>query len=65
MSATLNAELFADYFQGCPTLDIPGRAFPVTPYFLEDVFEMTGHLVRPGDEYVVCVCVVIQRRENK
>ena len=51
MSATLNAELFADYFQGCPTLDIPGRAFPVTPYFLEDVFEVTGHLVRPGDEY--------------
>jgi len=51
MSATLNAELFADYFQGCPTLDIPGRAFPVTPYFLEDVFEMTNHLVRPGDEY--------------
>lgn len=25
MSATLNAELFSAYFNGCPVIDIPGR----------------------------------------
>jgi ATP-dependent RNA helicase DHX36 len=25
MSATLNAELFSDYFSGCPVIDIPGK----------------------------------------
>ena len=30
MSATLNAELFAQYFDDAPVISIPGRAFPVT-----------------------------------
>jgi HrpA-like RNA helicase len=28
-SATLNANLFADFFGGCPIFHIPGRTFPV------------------------------------
>jgi len=32
MSATLNAERFSNYFGGCPTVSIPGRAQPVKEY---------------------------------
>ena len=35
MSATLNADLFCDYFGSCPTLHIPGFTFPVQDIFLE------------------------------
>ncbi|KAK6525065.1 ATP-dependent RNA helicase A [Arthrobotrys megalospora] len=46
MSATMNTELFAGYFankqkdgklQGCPSLSVPGRTFPVAEYFLNEV----------------------------
>nr|CAB3237884.1 ATP-dependent RNA helicase DHX36 [Phallusia mammillata] len=40
MSATLNANLFASYFNGCPTVNIPGFTFPVEEYRLEDTMEM-------------------------
>jgi hypothetical protein len=42
MSATLDADLFADYFGGAPVVSIPGRTFPVTQFFLEDVLERMG-----------------------
>jgi HrpA-like RNA helicase len=32
MSATLNAERFSEFFGGCPTVSIPGRAQPVQEY---------------------------------
>ncbi|KAJ6433099.1 hypothetical protein OIU84_020182 [Salix udensis] len=38
MSATLNAELFSNYFGGAPTIHIS-----VSAQFLEDVLEMTGY----------------------
>jgi len=37
MSATMQHETFRRYFPGCAEVCIPGRAFPVTPYFLEDL----------------------------
>ncbi|KAI5578160.1 hypothetical protein POPTR_008G014100v4 [Populus trichocarpa] len=43
MSATLNAELFSNYFGGAPTIHIPGFTYPVRAHFLEDVLEMTGY----------------------
>ncbi|XP_047337554.1 DExH-box ATP-dependent RNA helicase DExH3 isoform X2 [Impatiens glandulifera] len=43
MSATLNAELFSNYFGGAPTIHIPGFTHPVRAQFLEDVLEMTGY----------------------
>ncbi|XP_057491891.1 DExH-box ATP-dependent RNA helicase DExH3 isoform X2 [Actinidia eriantha] len=43
MSATLNAELFSNYFTGAPKIHIPGFTHPVTAHFLEDVLEMTGY----------------------
>jgi len=50
MSATLNAERFSDYFGGCPTVSIPGRAQPVQEYRLEDALQVTGHLVLQGSD---------------
>ncbi|OVA00884.1 Helicase [Macleaya cordata] len=43
MSATLNAELFSNYFGGAPTIHIPGFTHPVRAHFLEDVLEITGY----------------------
>lgn len=48
MSATMNTELFASYFNettaegvqsDCPTLTVPGRTFPVKEKFLPDIIE--------------------------
>ena len=47
MSATLNAALFAGYFGGCPVVEIPGRAHPVTALFLEDALQHTGCACAP------------------
>lgn len=43
MSATLNAELFSDFFGGAPVIHIPGFTYPVRPHFLEEVLEITGY----------------------
>lgn len=45
MSATLNAETFSNWFGGCPTVSIPGRAQPVQEYRLEDALHVTGHII--------------------
>ncbi|KAL9903077.1 dosage compensation regulator mle isoform 1-T1 [Glossina fuscipes fuscipes] len=41
MSATIDTTLFSQYFGQAPVLEVPGRAFPVQQYFLEDCLEMT------------------------
>ncbi|XP_020574910.1 DExH-box ATP-dependent RNA helicase DExH3-like isoform X2 [Phalaenopsis equestris] len=43
MSATLNAEMFSNYFGGAPTIHIPGFTYPVSAHFLEDILENTGY----------------------
>ena len=45
MSATMNTEVIADYFAGCPVLGASGRTFPVQHLFLEDVYEATGYVL--------------------
>jgi ATP-dependent RNA helicase DHX36 len=49
MSATMDTELFSTYFKtkneegytvACPHLSVPGRAFPVKEYYLEDIKQM-------------------------
>ncbi|KAE8228904.1 hypothetical protein CF326_g6143 [Tilletia indica] len=37
MSATIQQELFVDYFGGAPCLEIPGRTFAVQDHYIEDV----------------------------
>uniref|UniRef100_A0A663N2K3 Putative ATP-dependent RNA helicase DHX57 n=1 Tax=Athene cunicularia TaxID=194338 RepID=A0A663N2K3_ATHCN len=51
MSATLNAELFSQYFHSCPIINIPGRTFPVDQFFLEDVIAMTRYVLEDGSPY--------------
>lgn len=38
---------------GAPVVEIPGRAHPVTPFFLEDVLERTGYMVDPKGDFAV------------
>ncbi|KFP69144.1 Putative ATP-dependent RNA helicase DHX57, partial [Cariama cristata] len=51
MSATLNAELFSQYFNSCPVINIPGRTFPVDQFFLEDVIAMTRYVLEDSSPY--------------
>ncbi|GAA5869879.1 hypothetical protein JCM1840_007661 [Sporobolomyces johnsonii] len=50
MSATVDAEKIAAYMGGCPVVRVPGRTFPVTPYFLEDVVELTRYRLDPHSD---------------
>lgn len=47
MSATIDTTLFSDYFGRAPVLEIPGRAYPVQQFFLEDCLEMTRFIPTP------------------
>lgn len=46
MSAALDTNIFSSYFSNCPVLQIEGKCFPVTEYFLEDILDLTDHLNR-------------------
>lgn len=46
MSATINAELFSQYFGNAPTIHIPGLTFPVAELYLEDVLEKTQYKIQ-------------------
>ncbi|KAK5849246.1 hypothetical protein PBY51_008900 [Eleginops maclovinus] len=52
MSATLNANLFSDYFYNCPTVHIPGRTFPVDQFFLEDAIAKSGYVIEDGSPFM-------------
>ncbi|CAM9614623.1 unnamed protein product [Pylaiella littoralis] len=47
MSATLNADLFSNYFSNAPKLNIPGYTFPVEEFYLEDALELTRTRITP------------------
>lgn len=51
MSATLNAESFVNYFPGCQSVSISGRAHPVKEHRLEDVLQLTGYEVPQNSDY--------------
>ncbi|XP_053608601.1 putative ATP-dependent RNA helicase DHX57 isoform X2 [Plodia interpunctella] len=51
MSATLNSELFAEYFDKVPILEIPGRTFPVEQLFLENIMETTDYVMEENGPY--------------
>lgn len=51
MSATLNAANFAKYFNDCPTLEIPGRTFPVQQWYLEDAIEHSKYTLDSRSPY--------------
>jgi hypothetical protein len=53
MSATLDSKLFCTFFQDAPFLSIPGRTFPVSEYFLEDILEVTDHLIDEDSRHAI------------
>ncbi|XP_076818876.1 putative ATP-dependent RNA helicase DHX34 [Clavelina lepadiformis] len=47
MSATINLELFSEYFQGSPVIQVPGRLYPIQVQYLPiPVEEQTGKTSR-------------------
>ena len=53
MSATIDSKVFCNFFNGAPFLDIPGRTFPVSSYYLEDLLEATGHIIEEGSRCAI------------
>ena len=59
MSATVNAQLFAQYFEGnrvqenskVPIIEIPGRTFPVEQLFLEEILDLTEYAIEDTSPY--------------
>ncbi|CAB1352125.1 unnamed protein product [Coregonus sp. 'balchen'] len=51
MSATVDCDKFAAYFNRCPIVNIPGRTFPVEVFHLEDIVEETGYVLEKDSEY--------------
>lgn len=51
MSATLDSNLFSNFFNQAPVIKVPGRTFPVANYFLEDLIDATGHIIEEGSRY--------------
>ena len=53
MSATMDSELFCSFFNGAPLISVPGRTFPVSNYYLEDLMDATDHIVEEGSRYAL------------
>ncbi|KAJ1980823.1 hypothetical protein H4R35_000971 [Dimargaris xerosporica] len=53
MSATIDRTLFSRYFDNCPIIEIPGRTFPVTAFYLEDTVRLTRYQPPPNSPYCV------------
>lgn len=51
MSATVDCQKFANYFNRCPVVTIPGRTFPVEVFHLEDIVEETGYVLEQDSDY--------------
>ncbi|KAL1266876.1 hypothetical protein QQF64_002551 [Cirrhinus molitorella] len=51
MSATVDCQKFANYFNRCPVVTIPGRTFPVEVFHLEDIVEEMGYVLEQDSEY--------------
>ncbi|KAF3698527.1 ATP-dependent RNA helicase A [Channa argus] len=49
MSATIDTNMFREYFFNCPIIEVFGRTFPVQEYFLEDCIQMTNFVPPPMD----------------
>ena len=49
MSATISVSKFADYFDRCPVVDVPGRTFPVRSLHLENVLGFVGFAEYEGN----------------
>ena len=53
MSATLDTDLFRSFFHDAPMINVPGRTFPVSSYYLEDLLDATDHIIEQGSRYAL------------
>lgn len=55
MSATMESEKLVRYFQDyeAPLISVPGRTFPVEPFFLEDAIEFTRYSLEEDSFYAL------------
>jgi len=53
MSATMETDLFRSFFHGAPMISVPGRTFPVSSYYLEDLLDATDHIIDEGSRYAL------------
>lgn len=53
MSATINLQLFADYFGDAPVIQVPGRLFPITVRMREEYW---GWGASPWSRSQGCLC---------
>ena len=53
MSATIETELFTNFFGGTPVISVPGRTYPVASYYLEDLLDATGHVIEEGSRCAI------------
>ncbi|XP_015596401.1 probable ATP-dependent RNA helicase YTHDC2 [Cephus cinctus] len=44
MSATMDIDIFAKYFNDCAVINVLGKTYDVECYFLEDVLKITGYM---------------------
>eukprot|EP00536_Pseudo-nitzschia_multiseries_P003675 jgi/Psemu1/318225/estExt_fgenesh1_pm.C_570029 len=51
MSATMDSNLFSNFFNHAPVIKVPGRTFPVSNYYLEDLLDASGHIIEEGSQY--------------
>ncbi|KAG5834335.1 hypothetical protein ANANG_G00260440 [Anguilla anguilla] len=51
MSATVDCNKFAAYFNRCPVVTVPGRTFPVEVFHLEEIVEETGYVLEQDSDY--------------
>ena len=65
MSATIDTTLFSEYFNNCPIIEVPGRAYPVTEYYLEDCIQMTNFMPPPDSRFVFVVQVTTGKYSMK
>ncbi|KAJ2706216.1 ATP-dependent RNA helicase dhx29, partial [Coemansia spiralis] len=53
MSATIDMDMFASYFDGCAMVDIPGRAFPVRTMFLDHLVQLSEYALPRHSQYAI------------
>lgn len=51
MSATMDSDIFTEYFNNCPIAKIPGRMFTVDEHYLAETLRMIGYTNKKIDDY--------------
>ncbi|GET86248.1 RNA helicase, putative [Leishmania tarentolae] len=64
MSATMDSDLFARYFDGAPVISIAGRTFPVKVMHLEQIIPEVNYILEEGSPFEKASGEMETRRRN-